>query len=230
MSESVPPGPAVDPFRASLRRSRARRALAARRRRRRFRSRGVVTGLTVTMLLGGGAALAAGGTGHSPTVSGSALLRSGSSGTTVAALQRALGVTADGAYGPATRRAVRAYQRAHGLIVDGIAGPQTIGSLGLGGSSVSAPAGPSSTPAAAAPAAAGGTLARIAACESGGNPSAVSADGVHRGKYQFDRATWAAVGGQGDPAAAPESEQDRRAAMLLAERGTAPWPKCGAGA
>jgi hypothetical protein len=72
-----------------------------------------------------------------------------------------------------------------------------------------------------------GTLARIAACESGGNPSAVSADGVHRGKYQFDRATWASVGGTGDPAAASSAEQDRRAAALLAARGTAPWPKCG---
>jgi hypothetical protein len=70
-------------------------------------------------------------------------------------------------------------------------------------------------------------LQRIAACESGGNPAAVSADGVHRGKYQFDRATWAAVGGTGDPAAAPESVQDRLAAILYSERGTAPWPQCG---
>jgi hypothetical protein len=229
MSESLTPGPAADPFRASLRRSRARRALAARRRRRRFRSRGVLTGLTVTMVLGGGAALAAGGAVHSHSVSARSLLRAGSSGTTVVALQRALGVTADGAYGPSTRSAVRAYQRRHGLIVDGIAGPQTLGALGLAGASVSAPQNAAAATRAAVPAAASGTLARIAACESGGNPSAVSADGVHRGKYQFDRATWAAVGGRGDPAAAPESEQDRRAAMLLAERGTAPWPKCGAG-
>ena len=77
---------------------------------------------------------------------------------------------------------------------------------------------------------AAGTLQRIAQCESGGNPSAVSADGNYRGKYQFDRETWRAMGGSGDPADAPEAEQDRIAAQLLAQRGTAPWPVCGAGA
>ena len=70
-------------------------------------------------------------------------------------------------------------------------------------------------------------LAAIAACESGGDPRAVSADGTYRGKYQFDRQTWAAVGGSGDPAAAPEAEQDRRAAMLYARAGASPWPVCG---
>jgi hypothetical protein len=35
------------------------------------------------------------------------------------------------------------------------------------------------------------------------------------------------MGGTGDPAAAPESEQDQRAAALLAARGTSPWPVCG---
>ena len=47
-------------------------------------------------------------------------------GTTVRAVQRALGITADGVYGPQTRRAVRRFQRSHGLTVDGIAGPQTL--------------------------------------------------------------------------------------------------------
>ena len=75
-------------------------------------------------------------------------------------------------------------------------------------------------------AAAAATLQRIAQCESGGNPSAVSADGTYRGKYQFDRETWRAMGGSGDPADAPEAEQDRIAAQLLAQRGTAPWPVC----
>jgi Transglycosylase-like domain len=86
--------------------------------------------------------------------------------------------------------------------------------------------------AAAAPAAApsGGAspqLEAIAACESGGNPSAIGGGGAYRGKYQFDYGTWASVGGSGDPAAAPESEQDARAAMLLARSGTSPWPVCG---
>lgn len=70
-------------------------------------------------------------------------------------------------------------------------------------------------------------LDRIAQCESGGNPRAVSSNGLYRGKYQFDRATWATVGGSGDPAAASEAEQDQRAAILLRRRGTAPWPVCG---
>ena len=70
-------------------------------------------------------------------------------------------------------------------------------------------------------------LQAIAACESGGDPTAVSADGTYRGKYQFDRQTWAAVGGSGDPAAAPEAEQDRRAAILYARAGSSPWPVCG---
>ena len=57
-------------------------------------------------------------------------------------------------------------------------------------------------------------LASIASCESGGDPTAVSSNGTYRGKYQFSYATWAAVGGSGDPAAAPEAEQDYRAALL----------------
>ena len=71
------------------------------------------------------------------------------------------------------------------------------------------------------------TLDAIAACESGGNPAAVSPDGTYRGKYQFDYGTWASVGGSGDPAAAPEAEQDMRAAMLYSEAGSSPWPICG---
>ena len=70
-------------------------------------------------------------------------------------------------------------------------------------------------------------LQAIANCESGGDPSAVGGGGAFRGKYQFDRQTWASVGGSGDPAAAPEAEQDRRAAMLYARAGSAPWPVCG---
>jgi hypothetical protein len=82
--------------------------------------------------------------------------------------------------------------------------------------------------AAATPAAsASPQLEAIAACESGGNPSAIGGGGAYRGKYQFDYGTWASVGGSGDPAAAPESEQDARAAMLLARSGTNPWPVCG---
>jgi hypothetical protein len=71
------------------------------------------------------------------------------------------------------------------------------------------------------------TLESIALCESGGDSTIVSADGSYRGKYQFSYGTWASVGGSGDPAAAPESEQDYRAALLYAQSGSSPWPVCG---
>lgn len=69
------------------------------------------------------------------------------------------------------------------------------------------------------------TLACIRAHESdtAGGYGAVSGDGTYRGAYQFDARTWASVGGQGDPADASPTEQDQRAAELLARRGTQPW-------
>jgi Transglycosylase-like domain len=70
------------------------------------------------------------------------------------------------------------------------------------------------------------TLESIAACESGGDPTAVNAAGYY-GKYQFDESTWASVGGSGNPAEAPEAEQDYRAALLYAQAGSSPWPVCG---
>jgi hypothetical protein len=73
-----------------------------------------------------------------------------------------------------------------------------------------------------------GHLAAIAACESGGNPQAIGGGGAYRGAFQMTYAAWASVGGQGDPAAAPMSEQVRRAAMLYAQSGPGQWPVCGA--
>jgi peptidoglycan hydrolase-like protein with peptidoglycan-binding domain len=60
------------------------------------------------------------------------LLKTGVQGPAVASAQRALGIAADGVYGPHTAASVRAYQEAHGLVVDGVVGPQTWASLGLG--------------------------------------------------------------------------------------------------
>lgn len=70
-------------------------------------------------------------------------------------------------------------------------------------------------------------LEAIAACESGGDPTAIGGGGLYRGKYQFTYETWASVGGSGDPAAAPEAEQDARAAALLARDGAGHRPACG---
>jgi hypothetical protein len=69
-------------------------------------------------------------------------------------------------------------------------------------------------------------LKKIAQCESGGDPRAVSPDGKYRGKYQFSRPTWRSVGGHGDPAKASEYQQDKRALKLYKREGTAPWPNC----
>jgi soluble lytic murein transglycosylase-like protein len=71
------------------------------------------------------------------------------------------------------------------------------------------------------------TLEAIASCESGGDPTAVSSGGTYRGLYQFDYGTWESMGGSGDPAAAPEAEQNYRAALLYAASGSSPWPVCG---
>lgn len=69
-------------------------------------------------------------------------------------------------------------------------------------------------------------LARIRHCESRGNYSAVSASGRYRGAYQFSVATWRAMGGTGDPAAASPAEQDHRALLLLRRQGPRAWPVC----
>jgi hypothetical protein len=71
-------------------------------------------------------------------------------------------------------------------------------------------------------------LQQIAQCESHGDPTAIGGGGTYRGKYQFDMGTWGSVGGHGDPAAAPEAEQDRRAAILYSRTGPSQWPVCGA--
>ena len=71
------------------------------------------------------------------------------------------------------------------------------------------------------------TMEAIAACESGGNPEAVSPEGTYMGLYQFDQGTWESVGGTGSPTEAPVEEQTYRAALLYSESGSSPWPICG---
>ena len=193
-------------FRRSLRGSRARRAAAALRRRRTLRSRGSALAAAAGLFLLSAGAVAS--TGGAPV--GDALSKQ-----TIAAVQRALGIEADGVLGPQTRRATRRFQKAHGLKPDGLLGPRTLKALGVDVES-----------ARVASVTLDPRLEAIAECESGGNPTAVSASGRYRGKYQFDRATWRSVGGKGDPAKASEREQDRRAMKLLKREGTAPWPNC----
>jgi peptidoglycan hydrolase-like protein with peptidoglycan-binding domain len=207
----------MDSFNESLRRSQRRRETARRERRRRIRIRGGSSSLAIVALV---VAIAGGG-----VAAGQTIHRSAQSGSSVAAVQRALGIPADGIAGPQTKAAVRAFQRRKGLVVDGIIGPQTRAALGLG--SAPAASGTGSSAGTNTSTASGGQLQQIARCESGGNPHAIGGGGKYRGKYQFTRETWAAVGGSGDPAAAPEAEQDERAAALLARSGTGQWPVCG---
>jgi cell wall-associated NlpC family hydrolase len=61
------------------------------------------------------------------------MLRKGDRGPAVAAVQRALGISADGVFGPQTKRAVRRFQARNGLEVDGIVGPVTRRALNVGG-------------------------------------------------------------------------------------------------
>jgi putative chitinase len=64
-----------------------------------------------------------------PTANLNETVRIGSSGNTVRAVQAKLGLKADGAFGPATDRALREWQLKNGLRVDGIAGPVTLARL-----------------------------------------------------------------------------------------------------
>jgi hypothetical protein len=59
------------------------------------------------------------------------LLRMGDKGEHVERLQTALGITADGDFGPGTKAAVIAFQKANGLYADGIVGLQTWSKLGV---------------------------------------------------------------------------------------------------
>jgi Transglycosylase-like domain len=72
-----------------------------------------------------------------------------------------------------------------------------------------------------------GHLRSIARCESRGNPRAIGGGGAFRGLYQFTFGTWRVVGGSGDPAVAPPSEQTWRAWLLLSRHGSHHWPVCG---
>ncbi|MEA2332497.1 MAG: resuscitation-promoting factor RpfB [Thermoleophilaceae bacterium] len=148
------------------------------------------------------------------------VVKRGDRGDAVRKVQAALGVAADGVFGAQTERAVKRFQTRKGITADGIVGPQTRDALGL------EPFARGSVRRKATGVRLPRMLRLIAECESGGNPRAVSPGGQYRGKYQFSVDTWRNLGGKGDPAAAPEAEQDRIALKLYERAGTAPWPSC----
>lgn len=166
-------------------------------------------------------------TASAGAASSTVVVRMGDRGPAVRRIQRRLSLSADGVFGRQTKGAVRRFQRRKRLEVDGIVGPQTRRALRLA---------PFSRDSVRSPRRRGGgggspdvpaILERIAECESGGDPTAVSPSGQYRGKYQFSRSTWERYGGSGDPARASEAEQDRRALKLYRAEGTDPWPTCG---
>jgi Transglycosylase-like domain/Putative peptidoglycan binding domain len=198
------------------------------RRRKLFRMRGGAFALVlvamVTCVAGTAVSFADKGS-EAGAASADVILKKGDRGKAVASVQRKLGLKADGVFGAGTLKAVKRFQRSKGLTADGVVGPQTRQALALRpfarssvnhgskGSKVKVPR----------------ALAKIAECESGGDPTAVSPDGQYRGKYQFMRSTWKRWGGRGsDPAKAAESHQDRVALKLYRARGADSWPTCGA--
>jgi hypothetical protein len=196
-----------------------------------FRIRTIVLAACAVLTLGSGATLAVAQDSSSETrsASSSRSLQLGSTGSSVKAVQRRLRVSVTGYFGRQTQAAVKRFQRRRGLEVDGIVGPATARALGvrLGRSSyASGGSSAGSTSSGRSRVRLPAVLRRIAQCESGGNPRAVSRDGRYRGKFQFDMATWRSLGGRGDPARAAEATQDRLALKLYRQRGTAPWANC----
>jgi hypothetical protein len=173
----------------------------------------------------------------------------GSTGRTVAELQRALHVRASGLYTIRTERVVLRFQRRRHLQVDGIVGPQTwdalfhlrpaqsaaqsqgasgapaVGSLSAGSSTAGAGAAATTGSAVSGYGGAGDYTipASIVACESGGNYSAVNPSTGAGGAYQIMPSTWAAFGGQGLPENASPAEQNAIAAQIWATDGPSAW-------
>lgn len=221
----------------SLERSRARREGARRARRRRFRQRGASLSLIVAVLVGtsAGAAmsLADGPAVEAGAAKAEVILRKGDRGPAVATVQRRLRIAADGVFGKQTHRSVKGFQRRKRLDADGIVGPVTRRALKLKPFAHTAVIRPRRNNRRGGRSGEGlrnlpAVLVRIAECESGGDPEAISPSGRYRGKYQFSRGTWKDWGGRGDdPAEASEAHQDHVALRLYRARGTAPWPTCG---
>lgn len=63
------------------------------------------------------------------TSSSGGVLRRGSKGEEVKRMQAALGISADGDFGPGTEKALRDWQGKNGLTPDGVAGPKTLAKL-----------------------------------------------------------------------------------------------------
>ena len=70
-----------------------------------------------------------------------------------------------------------------------------------------------------------GVWARLAQCESGGNPATNTGNGFY-GMYQFTLETWQSLGGTGYPHEADAATQTAMAKKLQAQAGWGQWPGC----
>jgi peptidoglycan hydrolase-like protein with peptidoglycan-binding domain len=99
------------------------------------RAKRISLGALVALTVGPTASIASGqgttgvSTGPATTTEHVIVLTEGSEGRQVELLQKALGIGADGIFGPQTEEAVRSFQARSGLTVDGIVGPLTAAAL-----------------------------------------------------------------------------------------------------
>ena len=115
------------------------RSLARSRRRREVAARPIVStrrvipaAVTAAMLVGGAGTVAHAQQPATTATSGiGGMLKRGSRGPAVAEAQRALGITADGIFGPQTEKGVRFYQRLRGIAVTGVCDKGTFHQMGL---------------------------------------------------------------------------------------------------
>src|SRR4051794_17210441 len=133
-----------EPWQKSLERSRRRREMAARARKEVARRKGAAGAMATAMMAGpaapfalaaeggstksGGEATASANAGSGKQIeirAGGLPLRFGLEGDMVAALQKGVGVSSDGIFGPITENAVKAFQARHGLPVTGVVDPAT---------------------------------------------------------------------------------------------------------
>jgi peptidoglycan hydrolase-like protein with peptidoglycan-binding domain len=125
----------TEPWELSLGRSRARRRAEELR----FvpgssRAKRLSLGALAALSAGPTAAIAGGGSQAiaaepTTTTEHTITITNESQGRQVEMLQEALGIGADGVYGPETEEAVKSFQSEHGLEVDGIVGPATLSAL-----------------------------------------------------------------------------------------------------
>ncbi|MDA9912832.1 peptidoglycan-binding protein [Candidatus Nanopelagicales bacterium] len=163
-------------------------------------------------------------------------LRRGDTSAWVRALQTALGIVADGDFGPNTETAVRDYQAAAGLPVSGIVTSDTWSRLGA---RVIPPAVDITTTEAARTSRAhrstisvdqfvnSATARLVVQRESGGNCAIVSSNGKWHGKWQMDANFWSGNGGLAYATKASKAtcaQQDLVARAGWIDRWWNPWP------